>query len=260
MKKLSVTAAWNETAAFVKREFGLLFLVAFGLVALPTVILRAVAPETPPGQIPEAGAWMLLILPVIVFSIIGSLTMTMLALGRGEDARAAFGHAVRRSPTVLVAALLLGLIAMVAALPVAIVIVLLAGTGPAAAILLSAAILLAFVFVWIRMMLLNPVGAVEPVGPIEILRRSWRLTAGQFWKLLGFVAIALILFGVLSLAVTSVLGSLVILAAGQPQDGNLSKGLLLLLGGILNAAFGVFLTVMVARIYAQLAGGETKGS
>jgi hypothetical protein len=259
MKKLSMTNAWNETAAFVKREFGLLFLIAFGLVALPTVILQAVAPDAPPGQTPEPGAWMLLVLPVIALSIIGSLTMTGLALGRSTDARDAFGRAIRRFPIVFFAVLLVGLAAVLLAMPLAVIVVLALGTGPAALALLTAAVIVAFLFIWVRMMMLNPVGVAEEVGPAGILKRSWRLTAGHFWRLFGFVIILILVFVVLSLAVTAVLGSLIILLAGQPQEGNLSAVLILLLNGLLSAVLGVFLTSMVARIYVQLAAEPTSG-
>lgn len=260
MKKLSITTAWNETAPFVKRQFGLLFLIAFGLVALPTIILQAAMPAATPGQPPEGGSWMLLIIPVIVLGVVGSLTITTLALARATDAREAFSHALRRFAAVLLATLLLGVAAALVALPVAVILVLLAGTGPGALVLVTLAIVLAFVFVWVRMMLLNPVGAVEPVGPVAILRRSWMLTAGRFWKLLGFLVIMVILFLVVTFAVSAVLGSVIILVAGQPQDGNLTQVLLLLLNGLLNAGFSVVLTVMIARIYAQLAGEGINGS
>lgn len=260
MKKLSITTAWNETAPFVKRQFGLLFLIAFGLVALPTIILQAAMPTASAGQPPEGGSWMLLIIPVIVLGIVGSLTITTLALGRTSDAREAFSHALRRFVPVLLATLLLGLAAGLVALPVAAILVLLGGDGPGALVLVTVAIILAFVFVWVRMMLLNPVGAVEAVGPVGILKRSWMLTAGRFWKLLGFLIVMVVLFVVVTLAVSAVLGSVIILLAGQPQDGNLTQVLLLLLNGLLNAAFSVFLTVMIARIYAQLADEGMSGS
>lgn len=260
MKKLSITTAWNETAPFVKRQFGLLFLIAFGLVALPTIILQAAMPAAPPGQPPEGGSWMLLVIPVIVLGVVGSLTITTLALARASDAREAFLHALRRFAPVLLATLLLGLAAALVALPVAVILVLLAGTGAGGLVLVTLAIVLAFVFVWVRMMLLNPVGAVEPIGPVAILRRSWMLTAGRFWKLLGFLVVMVILFVVVTFAVSAVLGSVIILLAGQPQDGNLTQVLLLLLNGLLNAGFSVFLTVMIARIYAQLTGEGISGS
>ena len=260
MTRLSITAAWNETAALVKREGGLFFLVAFGLISLPTVILQAAMPTAAPGQAPEGGAWTLLIIPAIALSIIGSLTITNLALGRAGDARDAFSSGLRRFPVVLAAAFLLGLIAALVALPVAFVLVLVAGTGAGSLALLTAAIVAAFLFVWVRMMLLNPVGAAEPLGPLAILRRSWHLTKGQSLKLLGFVFVLLIVFVVLTVAVAAVFGSVVILLAGQPRDGNLAEVLILLMNGLLNAGLAIVLTVMVARIYAQLVGRPSSGS
>jgi hypothetical protein len=62
------------------------------------------------------------------------------------------------------------------------------------------------------------------------------------------------------LAVGAIFGSVIILAAGKPQDGNLSSVLIALVGGITNAALGLFLTTMVARIYAQLSEEPISGS
>jgi len=60
---LSVGTAWDETAAFAKRE-AWLFPIAFFLHSLPAAILRLVAPVTASGRVPEGG-WWLLFVPVV---------------------------------------------------------------------------------------------------------------------------------------------------------------------------------------------------
>jgi hypothetical protein len=258
MKKLSIGRAWEETVAFVKREPGSLLLISFGLIALPSLIFQAASPDVRPGQTPEPGLWMLLFFPLIILSILGSLTITTLALG-AADAREAFSRALKRFPVMLGAVLLLALAAVLLALPFAILMAV-AGAGKAAAGLIGLLLGLALIFIWVRLMLLTPAAAEETGGPVSILKRSWSLTSGHALKLFGFMLVVIIVFLVVMLAVSAIFGSLIILAAGKPQDGNLSSVLIALVGGITNAALGLFLTSMVARIYAQLAGEPISGS
>lgn len=257
MKSLSIAAAWDETAAFVRRHFGLLFLIAFGLVALPGVILQAAAPSVEPGKMPEGGPWMLLLIPLIVCGILGTLTISRLAILGSGDAGEAFRHALRRLPAMLGAVLLFGLAIAIVAIPLTLITALLGLSQQAAATLALLLLLLAFIFVWVRLILINPVGAMEPAGPVAILKRSWRLTAGHFWRIFAFILVLVLAFMVVSVAVSAVAGTLIILVAGQPQDGSLSHVLLLLIGGILNAVLSVFLAVMIARIYVRLAEGTS---
>src|SRR3546814_20811325 len=66
------------------------------------------------------------------------------------------------------------------------------GIGPAmsALVLVTVPILL---FFSVRLILLNAVVLHEPVNSVEAIRHSWRLSAGLFWQLLGFVFVLLIL-------------------------------------------------------------------
>jgi hypothetical protein len=259
MKKLSIGRAWEETLAFVKREPGSLLLISFGLIALPSLIFQAASPDVRPGQTPEPGLWMLLFLPMIILSILGSLTISALALGTG-DARDAFSRALKRFPVMLGAVLLLAVAAVLLALPFAILMALVSAGGKGAAGLVGVLLALALLYVWVRLMLLTPATAAETGGPIAILKRSWRLTSGHALRLFGFMLVVIIVFLIVMLAVSALFGSVIILAAGQPQDGNLSSVLIALVGGITNAALGLFLTAMVARIYTQLAGDPISGS
>jgi hypothetical protein len=99
-----------------------------------------------------------------------------------------------------------------------------------------------------------PVAAAEPVGPTAIIRRSWRLTSGQFWKLLGFLLLMIVVLLVLLAVIASVLGILVTMVAGQAQPGSLGSFLVQLVAGILQAVWTTYLIVLVARIYVQLSG------
>ena len=266
MKRLSITTAWNETAAFVKRDAGALFTIAFALMALPGVIMQALAPQPTPEDMNVSGLWLLLLPVVIILSMAGSIAISALALRRETIVGSAIAHGFRRFLPLLGATFLIGLAAMLLMLPVVVlfgvsVTELTAPSAGAAGTMLLAMFVLLIVFlaVWVRLMLMTPVAAAEPTGPIAIIRRSWALTAGHFWKLLGFV----LLFGVAGLVVVSVItfivGIVITLVAGAPEPGSVSNVLMLVLGGLLNAAFIVFFTTMIARIYAQLAGTAESG-
>jgi hypothetical protein len=115
MAKLSISSAWNETASFVKQDAGTLFLISFGVLALPGILLQVALPHlfggrlimTPgvrpdPGLILHALPWFLLLLiPLVLLHLWGTLTLNVLALGRETIAGAAFARAARRILPVL---------------------------------------------------------------------------------------------------------------------------------------------------------------
>jgi hypothetical protein len=153
------------------------------------------------------------------------------------------------------AALLIGLASMVAMLPVLLVAAGLAvALGiPALAAIPALLIIPLLVFLWTRLLLANPIGALEPGGPVAILKRSWALTAGHFWQLLGFLILFVIVWMVVVGVVAGVGGTLITLTAGPPQPNSLSFYLMLILTTLVQTGIASVFGVMVARIYAQLA-------
>jgi hypothetical protein len=71
-------------------------------------------------------------------------------------------------------------------------------------------------------MMVTPVATAEPVGPIGALRRSWALTRGHYWRLLGTFLLLLLVATVAILALSSTLGIVLVLLAGPPEPGNLT--------------------------------------
>jgi hypothetical protein len=244
---LSLATAWDETAALAKREAARIFPAAFLLLALPAAILRAIAPVTAPGRLPESGLWLLLVPAVLAASLIGALSICRLALIPGESMGAALRGGLRGSLPLLGAALIAGAAGL---LLVAAAILLAAALG---SILPVLAALIAFVFVWVRLILLTPVAAAEPAGPLRLIRRGWALTSGSFWRLLGALLVTAILSLVALIAAGAIGGIAVRLAAGQPQPGTLALLLVLWVSALLQTAIGGFFTVFLARLYAQLA-------
>lgn len=255
MAGLSITAAWNDTAAFMGREGRLVLPVGFMLIALPGAVVQAATPTAPPNELPEPGLWLLLVPFAIVATLIGNLAISVLALRPGISVGEALQQGGRRVLPVLGAALLIGLASMLALAPV---ILLAAGAAtalgnPALAVLPVLLMIPVLIFLWIRLLLANPVGAVEPGGPVAILKRSWALTAGRFWPLFGFLVLLMVVAVVASGAVAAVGGSLITLAFGPPRPDTLSFFLVLILSTLVQAALASVFGVMIARIYAQLA-------
>jgi hypothetical protein len=267
MAGFSVSTAWNEAAAFVKQEAGTLFLIVFALMVLPGVVLQFLLPQwmptmsagapPDPARVLAALPWLFVaIIPIALLSLWGSLTVNMLVLRRESVIGAAFGHAARRILPLLGAALLLWIAAAILSLPLIGMFVAGGRTGHWGwMILLFLLLCLLFVFFAIRLALIVPVAAAEPVGPIEIIRRSWVLTAGHFWKLLAFIVLLAIVYVVVIAVVGAVGGILIALVAGLPRPGSIGALALALLMGILKAVWLLFLVAALARVYAQLSGG-----
>jgi hypothetical protein len=273
MAKLSITTAWNESADYLKQHFGALFTLAVALITLPNVALQAFGPAamnpatmTPavrvPGEVPGLGLWLLLVPVVLALGITGSLAISTLALGRASTIGEAIRHGFRRVLPMLGATLILILALCVVLVPL----VLATGIQPAdllaptpatagKIVLLMLVVLALALFLGVRLLLMTPVAAAEPAGPLAIIARSWALTAGHFWKLLGFLVLLGIAAMVLILVATMAVGLIVTATLGPPAAGNAAGLVMLLLGGLMNAVFLVVMTTMAARLYLQLAGG-----
>jgi hypothetical protein len=270
MARLSISQAWDETAEILRRDFGPFLAVALALIAVPDFAVQVLAA----GPIARAGATAApLALPLFLVALVpvcaATLALSALALGRERVVGAAIAYGFRRCPSLIGAVLLLFLGAFLILIPL----VAASGVTPeqlaartpeavrrSAFVLATATIL--FVLIGVKLLLVAPATAAEAIGPIAALRRSWRLTGGHFWKLLGFNLLVSIAYGVLILAISAVVGILVTMIAGRPEPGNASALILQLVGAFAGATFVMVLAIMMARIYLQLAGGgaPTTGS
>jgi hypothetical protein len=262
MGRLSITTAWNESADFLKRHFGALFTIAVALIAFPNVATQWLAPlPVPPDATPRAGLWLLLVILVLLLNMVGSLAISSLALGRENVVGDALRHGLRRLPAMAGASLILIGAALILAMPL----ILATGIRPEQLVaptpatagrigLVVLVLVLVGLFFAVRLLLLTPVAAAEPVGPVAIIARSWALTKGYFWKLLGFVLLITVAAMVAISVAAMLVGLAISLVAGPPEEGSLSQLILLLISSLLNAAFVVLMATMVARIYLQLAG------
>jgi hypothetical protein len=237
----------QEISALVRRQAARLYGIAFLFLALPGAILQAIAPATLPGRLPEPGLWLLFLPVAPAASLLGALALCRLALRPGETARTALRDALGRLLPLLGAALLLGLAGLLLVGAGLLLVMALASPLP---LLLPLALCL---FCWIRLLLLTPIAAVEPLGPIALILRAWRVGAGHFWRLLALLLVAAILSLAGLIAAGLVGGIAVRLASGQPQPAMLPFLLVLLVSALWQAVVAGLLTIVLARLYARLA-------
>jgi hypothetical protein len=271
MAKLSITTAWNETAEFVRREAGLLFPISFMLLALPNALMELLMPAPPmPGRAPEAGLWLLLLPLLVVAAIIGNIAISYLAIRPGSSVGEALRRGGARMPALLAAAILIGIVFVVLFFIVALVAAMLvpgaltaAQSGSPTPAMMRAILIVMLVIVPIgiyfgaRLMMMTPAAAAESAGPFDLMARSWALTAGHVWKLVGFLLLVAILVGVLTAAIEAVAGILFTLVAGPVEPGSTSTLLVVIVMALVNMVVAAYLTSLVARIYAQLSGAGT---
>jgi hypothetical protein len=190
MPRLSISTAWEETREIFAREGRLLSTVALALIVLPTAMNSFINPRG--VVVPTTPLWMVgLALVAYLIALAGQLALIRLALGPSITVGGAIAHGARRLPIYVAAVLMI----VFALLIVLIVIGLALGAmgvqmqkqmtpqmNPAA--LVAALLFLAiFVFLFVRFVMAAPVASAETAGPLTILRRSWRLTEGQWWPL-----------------------------------------------------------------------------
>jgi hypothetical protein len=263
MRRLSISKAWDETKAIVGKDGQLLLSVALALIVFPQVIMAVVGlPFEPHASRLSMPVYAI----VVLIGLAAQIAMNRLAIGPSV----AVGTAIQRGFVRLIP-LVLALVAIILALGLILLLIITvlgaaglmaqppAGQPPPGSLIAVMIVLVALSFAICQLFI--PIAAAESGGPIAMISRSWRLARGAYLRLLAFVIMVFIGLLVLGLADRFVIGSVIILALGQPYPGTVSALVLGLIGGIIQAAFTVLSAVMLARIYVQLAGaGEVQAS
>lgn len=251
-RNLSISRSWDEAKDILQRDGRLLGAIALALIVLPSTIQAVVTPAAPQGEIPEPGAWMVVALAAILIGVVGQLAILRIAIGPATTVREAISHGARRMPA-LVAAMLIWVLPIVVA-----GILLVRQVAPpqpsAGAALGFFALMILLVYLAVRLIVSAPVASAETVGPIGILKRSWALTGGNWWRLFGFLVLLMIAALIVLAAVGAVMGAIAGLLLGGTEPMSIGALLVALVTQLAIGALSVVFLVMSARIYAQLAG------
>jgi hypothetical protein len=250
---MSVSDAWDETRQIIRKESRLMAAVALALLFLPGVIVSVVNPTLSPTDfnIKDASTWLLFVGALI--GLIGQLAIIRLTLTPRTSVSEAIVHGAQRLPFYFAATLL-----WVA--PLVIGFFLIAGpmvddpeTASGGALLAGCVLLVALLYLMVRMLLASAVASAERVGPIEILRRGWAISRGNWWRLFGFIVLFGIAAGVFLLAVAAIGGLLARMLFGEIEPMSLSALVNAAFAEFASAVITVVLSVMIARLYAQVA-------
>jgi hypothetical protein len=213
-----------------------------------------------PGQLPDAGLWLLAVPLALVAGMIGNIAIAYLALRPATSVAEALQRGLRRFLPLLGAALMLGLGLVLMTIVLAVIIVGVAGITPGdaadqqrMAVLLSLMLLPILLFLGVRLLPTTPIAASEEAGPIGIIQRAWSLTAGHFWRLLGFLLLLLIAAMVIMIAITAVFGIIVTLTLGSPMEpATIAAYVMAAFNALVQAVVVMITATLIARIYAQL--------
>lgn len=266
---LSISRAWDETREIFRRDGKLITSVALALIVLPQVVAGLVAPQGSSATMNPSASVQLMMLMVFLISLWGQLAVIRLALGPSTTVADAMQHGLRRFPATLgaFAILLLGMAILI--VPILTIFVIALGVDPAALqqgqatgpiALIITLLILAVVAISIRFALVTPVGSAEQIGPVDILKRSWKLSAGNYWRLLGFVILLLIAALALIAAASVVGGLLARLISPTIEPFSLGALIIALAAAVAQGVYSVLAAVMLTRIYTQVAGRGVEAS
>jgi len=259
--RFSISAAWDRTKARFAADGGLLLTVALALIALPSAIGEFAFPQTKPlGGAGSAGEMVAMIL-VLIIGIVGQLALVKLTLGPALSVGEAIAHGARRAPAFLGSAVILLLAIFILAIPFGMLLSAMGVTMTEGAVpsdgriaLVMLAFLALIVFLGTRLLLSAPVASMEKIGSFAILKRSWQLTSGHFWRLFGFIWLFIIGALVVILAVATIVNLIVIQLFGSIEPLSVAALIAALAVSLVTAAITAMFVVMVSEIYAELAG------
>lgn len=247
MKPVSLSVAWEETLAFMKREGGLVFPVALLFMAIPLALIlhvlpdqmRTMTPGTPPPAVALSGGVTALIAASALVVLGGALSCYALALRGGISLREALMLGFRRVPQAFAAAFLVGL-------ALAVPLMLLSMAAPAAGALYMLA---ASIFFSVRFLFLNAVIIDRLDGPVAAIRHSWGMTRGKnAWRILLMI-VAITIPIMLAQIVADILFGLLGLAVGGPEVSGEMRDM----ATAFTLAVGqLFMIVLTSRLYRQM--------
>ncbi|MFL6794204.1 MAG: hypothetical protein ACJ8D6_04035 [Sphingomicrobium sp.] len=254
MAKMSLSKAWDETRTVLGREGKLFAAVALAMIFLPGVIVGVVEPEQTPATIMAGGTTTWLILLTALIGLVGQLAMIRLALGPATSVRDAIAHGARRMPFYFAATMIWIVPLVVALLLFGKVFEAKPQEASGAQLLAVCIIVVALLYLVVRLILISAVASAEAVGPIGMLKRAWVLSKGHWWRLFGFVLLFGLAAVVLLGAVGAISGIVAGLLFGAAEPMSVAALFVALFTELASALVTTVFIVMIARLYAQASG------
>lgn len=253
--------AWKDAVQAVSANRDVLLALAGVFFMLPSLAfsLLVPTPEPQPGLTPEQTVTMALdiyrttmpyLLAMSLIQAVGTLSVLTLFTDRaqptvGEAIRLGLGGVLAYLGAYLLMGLVLGLGGSILIGAAA------AAGVPALAVVIGLGVLVALIYIGIRMSLVAPVVAVDRVrNPIEALRRSWELTRGNTARILLFFILLGVAFLVVLMVIMAAAGVALALVAG----GEAAKMVAAVISSLLTAVMTLYFIAVMASIHRQLSG------
>ena len=250
--------AWTRATAAIRANGEVLFALAGVFFLLPSLAMTLLFPQPAPLRGGDEAAMMAqaadyyrqtlpVALPMAVLQAAGTLGLLTLLTDR---ARPTVGQAIRA-----------GFAALLPYLASQIVL----GMGLGMLVLIIAGVAGGVGLPWLAIVLAVPIGSVlitrfaltAPVvaierwrNPLAALRRSWQLTSGNTWRVLGFFALILLAFAIVMSVVMGLSG--IVLALVLPA--RIAVIVSAVISATLGAGMVILLVACIAATHAQLAG------
>ncbi|MFL6733401.1 MAG: hypothetical protein ACJ8EY_01755 [Sphingomicrobium sp.] len=258
MAKASISKAWDEARAILARDGSVLATIALALIVLPGLLADLFMPGISAKPL-NPGPSLIVVVVLFAIGLVGQLAVIRIAVGNGGTVAAAIQHAARRTLPYVAACMVWGI-------PLALMMLIISRnadqTNPpdpstAALVLVTAiALLVGLVAVVPRMLLSAAIACNENVGPLQIVRRSWTLSRGNWLRLLGFFLLFVILLLVVMAAVAAIVGTVAAIIFGKLEPWSIGAFIVSLVSQLAGAVLSVLFSLMIARIYLQLAGPD----
>jgi len=261
-----MSEAWRDATAMIRANREVLTIIAGIFFFLPSLASGFAVPPMEP-MLSDAAAvqaqmvafyseWGWLFLLVLLVQVVGYLAM--LALLR-DRSRPTVGQAIRTGlkgvlpaiGTVLVLIVGLTLVGLALGLLIGLLAAALGETASAlVGVVLGFALLVFFVYVSVKLSLWAPVIAIEKVhNPLQVLRRSWRLTKGSTLRLFVFYLLLAVVYMVVSIVLGMVFGALALVLG---DTAGVTVGAIV--SGLIAAVAAVIYVGVVAGVHRQLSG------
>jgi hypothetical protein len=262
MTMISMNVVWEDTVAFLRREAGLVIPLALATLLVGDVVNSLVNPAVL-GAPPNA-LFSLLTFVALLWTVIGQLAVIALVLRPGSSVGEALSLAVRRLPTLLGAAFLIGTAATLLALP-ALIGFFQSGVNPNVPATYTKLpgwvsfyfLVFACVGIWISLRLSTLYSLIvdKQPGVIASLKTAFAMTRGVIARLILAAMVYFITMIVLTTVVRFVLGSAFELLGRAIDSPFVTIALTALAVGTVTAALSTFAAVFLAMLYRRLNKG-----
>lgn len=206
LRPLGVGEIIDHSLAIYRRQFGALVTITLSANAIPLLLMIYLFTSGGVLQRPALYAGILL-LSIVLGALATAATVFLVSetyLGNSISGGAAINRATRFLWRLILLTMMLSLV-----VGLSVIIFFLPGLVTASTVLLALAVIPAFItalIIFTGLLVATPALVIEDATPSAALSRSWQLTRGFRWKMLGLVIVVGIILAIPSLAMSFLRG------------------------------------------------------